>query len=81
MTRYMLNATKYILKRPKKHPKAPKFNKITLSTFSNPPLGLSTFLKLIMEGDIDRDISLAKNFIDIDISLAENYIDIYISLA
>ena len=28
-----------------------------------------------MEGDIDRDISLAENDIDRDISLAKNYID------
>ena len=34
-----------------------------------------------MEGEIDRDISLAKNDIDIDISLAENDIDRDISLA
>ena len=34
-----------------------------------------------MEGDIDRDISLAKNDIDRDISLAENDIDKDISLA
>ena len=34
-----------------------------------------------MEGDIDRDISLAKNVIDRDISLAKNYIDRDISLA
>ena len=33
------------------------------------------------EGDIDRDISLAKNDIDRDISLAKNNIDRDISLA
>ena len=34
-----------------------------------------------MEGDIDKDISLAKNYIDRDFSLAENCIDRVISLA
>ena len=34
-----------------------------------------------MEGDIDRDISLAQNDIDWEISLAQNDIDRYISLA
>jgi hypothetical protein len=37
MGRYVLNTTKYVLKWPKKHQKVPKFNKITLSTLSDPP--------------------------------------------
>ena len=37
MARYRLNTTKYLLKWPKKHQKVPKFNKITLSTLSDPP--------------------------------------------
>ena len=50
MARYRLNTTKYVLKGPKKHQKVPIFNKITLFTLSDPPppLGLSTFLKLII---------------------------------
>ena len=39
------------------------------------------FLFFFKEGDIDRDISLAKNDIDRDISLAKNDIDRDISLA
>ena len=47
MTRYRLNTTKYVLKWPKKHQKVPKFNKITLSTLSDPPpLGLIHIFKI-----------------------------------
>ena len=47
MTRYRLKTTKYVLKWPKKHQKVPKFNKITLSTLSDPPpLGLIHIFKI-----------------------------------
>ena len=40
MAKYRLNTTKYVLNWPKKLQKVPKFNKITLSTLSDPlPLG------------------------------------------
>ena len=48
MARSRLNTTKYLLKWPKTHPKGPKFKIITLSTLSNPPLGIIHFLKLII---------------------------------
>ena len=38
-------------------------------------------LNILKEGDIDRDISLAKKDIDRDISLSKNYIDREISSA
>ena len=44
--RYRLNTTKYVLKWQKKHQKVPKFNKITLSTLSTPPLWLIHFFKI-----------------------------------
>ena len=48
MAIYRLNTTKCVLKWPKKHQKLSKFNKITLSTLSNPnhPLGLIHFFKI-----------------------------------
>ena len=37
MARYRLNTSKYVLEWPKQHQKVPKFNKIPLSTLSDPP--------------------------------------------
>ena len=46
MAKYRLNTTKCVLKWPKKHQKVPIFNKITLSTWSAPPLRLIHFFQI-----------------------------------
>ena len=46
MARYRLYTTNYVLIWPKKHQKVQIFYKITLSTLSDPPLGLIHFFQI-----------------------------------
>ena len=59
MARYKLNATKYVLKWPKKHLKVPKFYKISLSTLSNdPPTSKMWIICLFLNSSFTQNTSL-----------------------